>query len=211
MVVGPCIEVKAVEGDALRSDWNDSYPRTDFAVEAVLVHAEIGRGIPKANETSAANAGADGTARTGLRFARGCMGRVWPTVGGQEFLEGGESLIAPLREGHARGAPPIEGLRPGLVDGHDGLASCGSGRLEMSCHSGAMMAGLRKTGRGCFAGNFGEAAGVLSVQRAEASASRTLLRRNQAHHLQARFDCTQRPSVPGCYGGHRFLRGEFGA
>jgi hypothetical protein len=30
---------------------------------------------------------------------------------------------------------------------------CGSGRLETSCHSGAMMAGTRKMGRGRFAGN----------------------------------------------------------
>jgi len=30
---------------------------------------------------------------------------------------------------------------------------CGSGRLETSCHSGAMMAGFRKTGRGSFAEN----------------------------------------------------------
>ena len=139
------------------------------------------------------------------------MGRALLTVGGQELLEGGEFLIDPLREGHARNAPPIEGLRSGLVDGHDGLVSCGSGRLETSCHSGAIMACLRKTGRGRFAENIGETTGVLSVRRGEAFASRTLLRRNQAHHLHARFDCTQRPSVPGCYGGHRFLRGEFGA
>ena len=211
MVVGPCIEVKAVEGDALRSYRDDGYLRTDFAVEPVLVHAEIGRRITKSDEPSAADAGFYCAARTAFWFARPCMGRARLTVGGQELLEGGESLIAPIRKGNAWGAPPIEGLRPGLVDGHDGLASCGSGRLETSCHSGAMMAGLRKTGRGRFAGNFGETARVLSVRRGEASASRTLLRRNQAHHLQARFDCAQRPSVPGCYRGHRFLRGEFGA
>jgi len=162
MVVGPCIEVKAVEGDALGSYRDDSYSRTDFAVEPVLVHAEIGRGISKSDEPSAADAGFYCAARTALRFVWGCTGRARSTVGGQELLEGGESLIVPLREGHARGAPPIEGLRSGLVGGHDGLSSCGSGRLETSCHSGAIMAGLRKTGRGRFAENFGETAGVIS-------------------------------------------------
>jgi hypothetical protein len=165
MVVGPCIEVKAVEGDALGSYWDDGYPRTDLAVEAVLVHAEIGRSIPKANEPSVADAGFYCTARIALRIARGCTGRARLTVGGQELLEGGESLIASLRWGHARGAPPVEGLRSGLVDGHDGLGSRCSGRLETSCHSGMMMAGLRKTGRGRFAENFGETVGFISPAR----------------------------------------------
>jgi hypothetical protein len=49
MVVGPCIEVKAVEGDALSSYRDNGYVRTDFAVEPVLVHAEVGRDVPKAN------------------------------------------------------------------------------------------------------------------------------------------------------------------
>src|SRR6185437_5021915 len=98
MVVGPCIEVKAVEGDALGSYGDDSYLRTDFAVEPVLVHAEIGRCVTKSDEPSAADAGlCCGAARTALRFARGCMGRARPPVGGQELLWGGESLIAPLR------------------------------------------------------------------------------------------------------------------
>jgi len=66
MVVGPCIEVKAVEGDALRSYRDGGYLRTDFAVEPVLVHAEVERGIPKADETLAADAGCDGAARTGF-------------------------------------------------------------------------------------------------------------------------------------------------
>ena len=66
MVVGPFIEVKAVEGDALGSYGDDSYLRTDFAAEAVLVHAEVERGIPKADETPAADPGCDGAARTGF-------------------------------------------------------------------------------------------------------------------------------------------------
>lgn len=41
MVVGPRIEVKAVKGDPLRSNRDDSDVRAHFAVEPVLVHAEI--------------------------------------------------------------------------------------------------------------------------------------------------------------------------
>ena len=121
MVVGPCIEVKAVEGDALSSYRDDCYLRTDFAVEPVLVHAEIGRCVTKSDEPSDADAGLCCATRTAPQFARGCTGRARSTVGGQELLEGGESLIAPLREGHARSVPLTEGLRSGLVDGHDGL------------------------------------------------------------------------------------------
>jgi hypothetical protein len=45
MLVGPCIEVKAIEGFALHSDRNDGHPGAHLAVEAVLVHAEITRRI----------------------------------------------------------------------------------------------------------------------------------------------------------------------
>jgi len=68
MVVGPCIEVKAVKGDALGSYRDDGYVRTDFPVEPVLVHAEIGRRIPKSDEPSAADAVLCCVARTALRF-----------------------------------------------------------------------------------------------------------------------------------------------
>jgi hypothetical protein len=44
MLVGPGVEVKAVEGDAVRADWNDRDARPHLAVEAFLVHAEIGWG-----------------------------------------------------------------------------------------------------------------------------------------------------------------------
>ena len=50
MVVGPGVEVKAVEGDALRSDRDDSDVRTDFTVEPVLVHAEEVRRVAEADE-----------------------------------------------------------------------------------------------------------------------------------------------------------------
>jgi hypothetical protein len=45
IVVGPAIKVKAVESDSLRADWNLGKSRTNLAIEAILVHAEIGRGV----------------------------------------------------------------------------------------------------------------------------------------------------------------------
>jgi hypothetical protein len=41
IVVGPGIEVKPVECDSLRTDWDLGKSRTNVAVEAILVHAEI--------------------------------------------------------------------------------------------------------------------------------------------------------------------------
>ena len=60
MVVGPCIEVKAVKGDALRADRNYRYTGTHFAIESVLVHAEIRRRISEPNKSSVADAGLHG-------------------------------------------------------------------------------------------------------------------------------------------------------
>jgi hypothetical protein len=42
IVVGPGIEVKPVKGDSLRPDRNHGKKRTNLAIEAILVHAEIG-------------------------------------------------------------------------------------------------------------------------------------------------------------------------
>ena len=50
IVVRPCIEVNAVEGDALDADAQGEDARTHFPVEAVLVHAEIGRGVAHTDE-----------------------------------------------------------------------------------------------------------------------------------------------------------------
>lgn len=61
MVVGPRIEVKAIEGDALRSYRDDGYLRTDFAVEAVLVHAEVHGCVTKPNESRCCDTGVHGT------------------------------------------------------------------------------------------------------------------------------------------------------
>jgi len=80
MVVGPCVEVKAVKGYALRSDRDDSHVRADFAVEPVLVHAEIRWSIPKSKETWVADARFDG-GRTRFRCVRCRMGLALPIVG----------------------------------------------------------------------------------------------------------------------------------
>ncbi len=50
IVVGPGIEVKPVEGDPLRADRDLGKHRTNVAIEAIFVHAEIGRGIAQADE-----------------------------------------------------------------------------------------------------------------------------------------------------------------
>jgi hypothetical protein len=50
IVVGPGIEVKAVEGDPLRADRDHGEERTHVAVEAIFVHAEIGRRVAQPDE-----------------------------------------------------------------------------------------------------------------------------------------------------------------
>ena len=50
IVVRPCIEVNAVEGDSLDANAQSEDARADFAVEAVLVHAEIGGGVAQSDE-----------------------------------------------------------------------------------------------------------------------------------------------------------------
>lgn len=45
IVVGPGIKVKPVKGDPLRADWDRREHRTNVAIEAIFVHAEIRRGV----------------------------------------------------------------------------------------------------------------------------------------------------------------------
>jgi hypothetical protein len=45
IVVGPGIEVKTVESDSLRADGDYIQEGTNVAIEAILVHAEIGGGV----------------------------------------------------------------------------------------------------------------------------------------------------------------------
>ena len=51
MLVGPCIEVKAIESLTLRADGDHRYPRSQFAVEAVLVHPEVARRIAEPEQS----------------------------------------------------------------------------------------------------------------------------------------------------------------
>jgi hypothetical protein len=50
IVVGPAIEVKTVKGDSLRPDRNHGKKRTNLAIEAILVHAEIGGRVAQPDE-----------------------------------------------------------------------------------------------------------------------------------------------------------------
>ena len=50
IVIRPCIEVNAVEGDSLDADAQGEDARPHFAVEAVLVHAEVGGGVTQSDE-----------------------------------------------------------------------------------------------------------------------------------------------------------------
>jgi hypothetical protein len=55
MLVGPRIEVKAIEGDALSTDRYSRDQGAHFAVEAVLVHAEIPRRIAQSQQSGREN------------------------------------------------------------------------------------------------------------------------------------------------------------
>jgi len=50
IVIRPCIEVNAVEGDALNADADSEDAGAHFAVEAVLVHAEVSGRVAQADE-----------------------------------------------------------------------------------------------------------------------------------------------------------------
>ena len=50
IVVRPCIEVNAVEGDSLDADAESEDAGAHFAVEAVLVHAEVRGCVAQSDE-----------------------------------------------------------------------------------------------------------------------------------------------------------------
>lgn len=50
MLVGPGVQVKPIEGDALRADWNLSQVRPHDGAENLAIHAEIGRSVAHADE-----------------------------------------------------------------------------------------------------------------------------------------------------------------
>ena len=90
MLVGPGIEVKAIEGHALDSDRDDGHTGANLAVEAVLVHAEIPRRIPESYESG--------------RNSRTWLGRPLPDWGPNPERRG-RAVI------HARSLDPFRGLR----------------------------------------------------------------------------------------------------
>lgn len=49
MVIRPLVEVNAIEGDAVCADGDGDEERAHFVVEAVFVHAEVGRGVAEAD------------------------------------------------------------------------------------------------------------------------------------------------------------------
>jgi hypothetical protein len=50
IVVRPRIEIKPVEGDALRAYRDRGEQRTNIAIEAIFVHTKIRRSVAHANE-----------------------------------------------------------------------------------------------------------------------------------------------------------------
>ena len=63
IVVGPGVEVKAVKSDPLGADWNHRKERTNLAIEAILVHSEIRRGVAQADKPRQIRRYVGGTAR----------------------------------------------------------------------------------------------------------------------------------------------------
>ena len=59
MVVGPGIQIKAVEGDTLAADRNFSDIGADLGVEPVAVHAEVARCIPQSQQPRLQRTGGD--------------------------------------------------------------------------------------------------------------------------------------------------------
>ena len=51
ILIRPGIEVKAVKGDALGADRDGRHEWANLAIEAVFVHAEVGRGIAQPDES----------------------------------------------------------------------------------------------------------------------------------------------------------------
>jgi hypothetical protein len=68
IVVRPCIEVNAVEGDSLDADAQGEDARPHFAVEAVLVHAEVGGGVAHGEQDAAADRVGERAAEPGEDF-----------------------------------------------------------------------------------------------------------------------------------------------
>ena len=91
MLVGPRIEIKAVEGDPLPPDRDLGEQRADRGDEAVAIHAEVGGRVAQPDE-----AGKDGEGQL-LDAHSGCRpGIVWEL----------RSLASPERRERTAGFPP---------------------------------------------------------------------------------------------------------
>src|SRR5579883_105020 len=146
MIVGPCVEVKAVKGNALRSDRDDSHARADIAVEPILVHAEVRRRVPKSNETWRADARFDG-GRTGFRCGRRCTARSGPIVG---HVCGFGSRVVGAAGRYTSHCIPAEGIADGRRCGPN--ATCRSrdsprGRFRRRATLGPRFATSQSAGR----------------------------------------------------------------
>ena len=64
IVVGPGVEVKAVKRDPLRADGDHGQERTNLAIEAILVHSEIPRGVAQADKARQKRRNVGETARS---------------------------------------------------------------------------------------------------------------------------------------------------
>ena len=51
ILIRPGVEGKPVKSDALGADRDGRHERANFAIEAVLVHTKVDRGIAKADES----------------------------------------------------------------------------------------------------------------------------------------------------------------
>lgn len=57
MVIGPSVQVKPVEGDALIADGNLGEKGAHLGVEAIPIHAQVERCVPEANESGQQSGG----------------------------------------------------------------------------------------------------------------------------------------------------------
>jgi hypothetical protein len=83
IVVRPCIEVNAVEGDSLDADAQGGDEWAHFPVETVLVHAEVGGGVAHADEAGEG------------RGVRGWATGLW-ALGARDFGGFGIDRLPPL-------------------------------------------------------------------------------------------------------------------
>ena len=105
MVVGPGIEVKAVEGNSLGADGDLGEMRPHGGIEAVAVHAEIARCIAQADEAreNAHRSSPSGDASRGfVRVARALISAKRLAMAGSAWVGGSPGALASARSTAAR-------------------------------------------------------------------------------------------------------------